>query len=610
MPKKTFLHSLSHATDVWRGRALGTRAAARGIWVEDDLGNEILAAEVRFRRSVVTEDPDDSNVAIVDFGGAGVDGGSASGSGITQMLNNSGADLALYDVVVVDETADDAVTTTTTPQDTRIVGVVQAAIADGETGPVLFSGWTPGVRTDGPVTRGDYLETSTTPGAATTNPTRRAGSFAVLTTGGDPSLVTPGGVLDHLIDSATTEYSNAGAGGTGMTVVMPATVPIGMILVLVVQAAAGSAVTTPSGWTRIGSTAGFYVYRRISDGTEGASVAVTWTPTSVAVAHVLVLDGLDLVTPLEGSAFDDTTAAAAVVGLVSSYQLAIAFTRASALGQTGWEDVASGAAAGGGAGGTLDLNNLHGTVTGDHSAGFGSATTPANVNDANDATRGSFGATVTGAGEYRGFHTDLGAAKTITSIRLKSDDNKDTTADELFYSSDNVSWSGGGMGTAIAGSWNGTGLDQIFTPTTPITARYFRYDRLHGGGFASGLNVYSWELRGSDVLVDVDSTVVMKLNAGTPATSPFTGTTDAHDGIVALALAADPFLSITTPAALLYGDDLDTASSSAGDGMVPYLIESGETFTVPVKKQALWEATITVDAGGSLVVDGMLIEVS
>jgi hypothetical protein len=189
MAKNGFIRDLSGPNDIWRGRRLPARAAAQGIVVRDEEGNEVLAAEVLFRGASISEDPDDSNIAIANVGGGGADS-STPGSGIVQMLNNSGADLALYDVVVVDETADNAVTTTTTAQDTRKVGVVQADIADGEIGPVLFSGWTPGVHTEAAVTRGDYLETSTTAGAATTNPTRREGSFGVLTTGGDPAATT------------------------------------------------------------------------------------------------------------------------------------------------------------------------------------------------------------------------------------------------------------------------------------------------------------------------------------------------------------------------------------------------------------------------------------
>lgn len=45
------------------------------------------------------------------------------------------------------------------------------------------------------------------------------------------------------------------------------------------------------------------------------------------------------------------------------------------------------------------------------------------------------------------------------------------------------------------------------------------------------------------------------------------------------------------------------------DSFVPYLIQSGETFTVPEFKQALYAMNIEVDPGGSLVVDGYLIEV-
>lgn len=43
------------------------------------------------------------------------------------------------------------------------------------------------------------------------------------------------------------------------------------------------------------------------------------------------------------------------------------------------------------------------------------------------------------------------------------------------------------------------------------------------------------------------------------------------------------------------------------DGMVPYYIASGETFTVPEFKQATWAVPIIVD--GSLVVDGVLVPV-
>lgn len=50
--------------------------------------------------------------------------------------------------------------------------------------------------------------------------------------------------------------------------------------------------------------------------------------------------------------------------------------------------------------------------------------------------------------------------------------------------------------------------------------------------------------------------------------------------------------------------------AASTDAMVPYLIEAGETFTVPVKKQALFNMAITVDAGGSLNVDGFLLMVT
>ena len=60
----------------------------------------------------------------------------------------------------------------------------------------------------------------------------------------------------------------------------------------------------------------------------------------------------------------------------------------------------------------------------------------------------------------------------------------------------------------------------------------------------------------------------------------------------------------------IYGFLLGGTGGTSSGEMVPYLIESGETFTVPVKKQALWADPITVDAGGALVVDGRLLMVN
>lgn len=51
----------------------------------------------------------------------------------------------------------------------------------------------------------------------------------------------------------------------------------------------------------------------------------------------------------------------------------------------------------------------------------------------------------------------------------------------------------------------------------------------------------------------------------------------------------------------------DPAAGVAGSGMVPYFLASGQTFTVPVYKQALFE--MTIDNEGILEVDGFLVEV-
>lgn len=58
------------------------------------------------------------------------------------------------------------------------------------------------------------------------------------------------------------------------------------------------------------------------------------------------------------------------------------------------------------------------------------------------------------------------------------------------------------------------------------------------------------------------------------------------------------------------GDGIDWVDPStiAADGLVPYYIASGDTYTVPLYKQALYSTEI--DNGGTLDVIGLLLEVS
>lgn len=70
----------------------------------------------------------------------------------------------------------------------------------------------------------------------------------------------------------------------------------------------------------------------------------------------------------------------------------------------------------------------------------------------------------------------------------------------------------------------------------------------------------------------------------------------------------------TTPGGELGGTwasptvDATHSGSTHTASMVPYLIASGETYTVPLNKQALFE--MVIDNQGTLVVDGYLIMVT
>src|SRR5690349_12971953 len=109
-------------------------------------------------------------------GTAGSDDGSGGGGSVTgtDYENASGVDLVAGDVVVVNSSGQ--ITTTTTAQDTRPVGVLVDDIADGDFGAVAFAGPVDLVNVTASVTAGNYAETSTTPAQATQNATRRAGS--------------------------------------------------------------------------------------------------------------------------------------------------------------------------------------------------------------------------------------------------------------------------------------------------------------------------------------------------------------------------------------------------------------------------------------------------
>lgn len=112
-------------------------------------------------------------------------------AGLRLMTNNSGGSLSTGDVVVLDTSADESVTTTTTEADDLIAFVVPQditgddvattkTILNGEKGWVYGPGaYCPAVNVDGAVDVGEFLITSTTAGDAT-------GSGAVVGTNAAP----------------------------------------------------------------------------------------------------------------------------------------------------------------------------------------------------------------------------------------------------------------------------------------------------------------------------------------------------------------------------------------------------------------------------------------
>lgn len=302
-----------------RGISSGLRAGVRGITVRDGVTDVHPVLDIKFQGAVVTELDDDT--AVVTIGGSGGSGGPGTGgdpgqpSGVLfSMLNNSGQDLLPGDVVVVDDSADRAVTITTTAGDIHIAGVVQEPIPEDGFGLVLFNGYTPVINAPDAV-RGEYAQTSTTATMADATTDREAGSFGVLLTGTD--------FPDFAQDEATTLAETP---VQTLSIDMPTLIE-GQMLFLALWLEDGvTDVAVAGGWTRIGSTDGYYYYTRPSTGEDTASA--TWTTSSVAVATVLLLHpNVQVGAPVEDFDYDATASAASVGSLSDAPRYALAGVR-------------------------------------------------------------------------------------------------------------------------------------------------------------------------------------------------------------------------------------------------------------------------------------------
>jgi len=99
---------------------------------------------------------------------------------VIPMTNKSGGACAEGEVVVVDETTDDAFTTTNDEGKKEVVGIVAEAIANNAEGRIICSGYAPVLEVDAATARGDWLKTADTdPGKATPTADPAEGSFAI-----------------------------------------------------------------------------------------------------------------------------------------------------------------------------------------------------------------------------------------------------------------------------------------------------------------------------------------------------------------------------------------------------------------------------------------------
>lgn len=114
----------------------------------------------------------------------------AIGSNSKDYTNKSGAERVLGDVVIVDTSADDSFTTTTTEGHTSVLGVVGETIANNASGKVVTGGYINTITVDAATSRGSFLRTATTEGKATPETSFTAGCFAIaMSTSAGPGSV-------------------------------------------------------------------------------------------------------------------------------------------------------------------------------------------------------------------------------------------------------------------------------------------------------------------------------------------------------------------------------------------------------------------------------------
>lgn len=111
---------------------------------------------------------------------------------VVPMLNNSGGALALGDVVIVDITANNAVTTTNVFGNLHFAGVIKVGGLNGSIVKVLVSGKGK-IKVDGHTDVGDWLRTSNNPGLANPTVVNQAGLFGIAT-----SSTVGAGVVDFI----------------------------------------------------------------------------------------------------------------------------------------------------------------------------------------------------------------------------------------------------------------------------------------------------------------------------------------------------------------------------------------------------------------------------
>ncbi len=243
------------------------------------------------------------------------------------------------------------------------------------------------------IERGRFGELRATVASAWSRARLAAGIAAVLACGA-LSLPAPAHAAATSYERGVSSVDTGSTTASSLNLAAPATLMVGDLMVLEIDATGSTAIATPTGWTSLGgatSNIGYYevAYKIAAAGDLGATYTLNLATARQAVARIVAFLGVDTASPIEASAFGTgtgTTASFTAITTTVPNSLVITGTAASLAGSLPTITPLSG---------TLDL------LTDDDTASTWLATDESYYNKSGAASTGSTSSTVAPSSNWR-----------------------------------------------------------------------------------------------------------------------------------------------------------------------------------------------------------------